>query len=140
MKYLAVIVDRFLTFESHVLKVCAKLSSRTGLLWRGRPFIILELARMLYVSLIHPHLVYADFILQGTTKYVLDCLRVHQNNALRVVLKADYKCPSITLTSQAKVEPVNVMMSKSTCKIVYKGLHNMGAPIYNEMFNFVEPA
>ena len=32
MKYLGVIVDRFLMFEPHVMKVCAKLSSRTGLL------------------------------------------------------------------------------------------------------------
>ena len=32
------------------------------------------------------------------------------------------------------------MMMKSTCKIVYKGLHNSGAPIYNDMFNFAEYA
>ena len=93
---------------------------------------------MLYVSLIHPHLVYANFILEGTTKSILDRSRVHQNNALRAVLKADFMCPSSTLTTQTKVEPVHVMMIKWTCKLVYKGLHNIGAPIYNEMFNYTE--
>ena len=33
---------------------------------------------------------------------------------------------------------MNVMMKKSTCKLVYKGLHDMGARIYCDMFNYVE--
>ncbi len=62
MKNLGLVIDKHLTFDIHVNKLCWKLSSRTGLLWRIRSFISKELATTLYTSLIYPHLLYANFI------------------------------------------------------------------------------
>ena len=30
-------------------------------------------------------------------------------------------------------------MKKSLCNIVYQGLNNIGAPVYNDMFNYAAP-
>ena len=69
-------------------------------------------------------------------KSTLDKIRVQQNNAIRAVLCAEFRTPCVKLYHDAKLEPVSVCMKKTLCKIVYKGLNNIGAPIYNAMFNY----
>ncbi len=65
MKYLGVKIDNHLTFEAHINTVCGKVAARNSLLWRIRNFISLALALTLYQSLIYPHLLYANFALDG---------------------------------------------------------------------------
>ncbi len=136
MKYLGLLVDRHLTFDSHVNMLCSRISSRAGLLWRVRSFIPYELALTLYNSLIHPHLLYGNFILDGCNKYTLDKLKVQQNNAVRAVLKADSRTPCVKLYHDTGIDPVEVSMKKTIVKMVYQGLNNIGAPVYNTLFNF----
>ncbi len=114
MKYLGLIVDRHLSFKQHVNKLCAKISSRTGLLWRIRSFINNDLAHILYNSLIYPHLLYANFILDRCSKGIIDKLRVEQNNAVCAVLKAEYSTSRVKLYQDAGVDPINVAMKKDS--------------------------
>ena len=103
MKYLGMTLDRHLSFDKHVNKVCGKVASRTGLLWRICGFIDFELAKTIYMSLIYPHFLYGNFLLDGTTMVVKHKLRVAQNNALRAVLKVEYICiPVLGCTQSAK--------------------------------------
>ena len=55
MKYLGLLGDRHLTFERHANSVCSKVAMHIGLLLRIRAFIDVELAKILYTSLIYPH-------------------------------------------------------------------------------------
>ena len=52
------------------------------------------------------------------------------------VLYADYKTTRVKLYNDAKVDAIDVSMKKTVVKIVYKGLNNIGAPVYNNMFNY----
>ncbi len=63
VKYLGLWLDRTLSFDNRVAKLCLKINTRTKLLWRIRSFITLDLALTLYRSLIEPHLLYCNFIL-----------------------------------------------------------------------------
>ena len=136
MKYLGVKIDNHLSFEAHINQVCGKLAVRTGLLWRIRHFIPMALAMSLYQSLIYPHLLYANFALDGATASLKNWLQVQQNNALRAVLKRDYMHSSAQLYVDAAKDKVTVTMKKSLCNIVYQGINNIGASVYNEMFNY----
>ncbi len=136
MQYLGVKIDNHLTFEAHINVVCGKLAARTGLLWRIRNFIPLALAMTLYQSLIYPHLLYANFALDGATTGLKNRLQVQQNNALRAVLKKDYMHSSSQSFAEAEKDRVTVTMKKSLCNIVYQGINNIGAPVYNDMFNY----
>ena len=138
MKYLGVIDDRHLSFEQHITHLCSKISNRAELLWRVWSFITKELAGLLYNSLIYPHMLYANFILEGCTKQLLDKFKVQHSNALWAVLKADYRTLSAKLYNDAHVDPVNVTMKQTIVKIVYKGLNDIRAPIYSTMFNYAE--
>ncbi len=81
-------------------------------------------------------MLYANFILEGSSKTLINKLIVQQNNALRAVLDTDCYTPRAKLYTEAGVDPVDVIMKKTLVKLVYKGLHNIGAPIYNSMFNY----
>ena len=140
MKYLGVKIDNHLSFEANINVVCGKLAARTGLLWRIRNFIPLQLAMTLYTSLIYPHLLYANFVLDGTTLGLKNQLQVQQNNALRAVLKWDYMHSSAQLYAEAETDQVTTTMKKSLCNIVYQGINNIGAPVYNDMFNYALPS
>ncbi len=139
MKYLGVIIDRHLTFTSHINKLCGKISSKIGLLWRVRSFIDDGLAMKLYNSLIYPHFLYCNFILDGTSKTNKNKLQIQHNNALRAVLRADYDIPTAKLYSDARVDNIETCMKKTTCKIVYKGINNMGPPVYEKFFTLSVP-
>ncbi len=53
VKYLGVEVDEHLSFSQHIDKLCRKIKSRTGMMWRMRNFIDEKLAIDLYKSMIH---------------------------------------------------------------------------------------
>ena len=93
----------------------------------------------LYTSLIYPHFLYCNFIIDGTSKHNKNKLQVQQNNALRAVLKADYDVPTAKLYTDAGVDTLYVCMKKTACKIVYRGVHEMGPPIYNKLFSLAVP-
>ena len=111
-------------------------SGRTGLLWRISSFIPDDPALTLYNSLIYPHLLYVSFILDACYKGVIDKIKVQQNNAVRAVLKAEYRTSCLKLYQDSGIDPIDVSMKKTLVKIVYMGLNNIGAAIYNNMFNF----
>ncbi len=135
MKYLGVIIDRHLSFNSHINKLCGKISAKMGLLWRIRNFIDGNLAKMLYNSLIFPHFLYCNFILDGMNKANKHKLQVQQNNAFGAVLKADFDTLTVKLYADAGVDNVEVCMKKTVCKIVYRGIYDLGPPFYNTLFN-----
>ncbi len=140
MKYLGLILDPHLTFSLHINKLCGKLNSRSKLLWQIRGFIDFNLAKMLYLSLIQPHILYCNFVLDGATMTEKGKLQIQQNTALRAVCKADYAFSTAKLLSAVGVDSVQTCMKKTTCKIVHKGLYNLGPPALNDMFNHYEPA
>ena len=139
MKYLGVIIDRHLTFTNHVNKLCGKIAAKIGLLWRVRNFIDNNLAMKLYNSLIYPHFLYCNFILDGANMTNKNKLQIQQNNTLRAVLRSNYDVPTTKLYADAGVDKVEVCMKKTTCKIVYRGINNLGPPIYDKLFNLAVP-
>ena len=138
IKYLGLILDRNLTFERHISKLCCKVTARTKLLWRKRHFIPTSLAITLYKSLIQPHFIYCDFILDGVTEGLKDKMQVHQNNALRAVLNVDYDYAT-NMYTEVKVDNIRTNMKKSCCKIVYKGFYNLGPKSLNDMYELYTP-
>ena len=95
---------------------------------------------MLYVSLIHPHILYCDFVIDGATITEKKKLQTQQNSALRAVCNVDYGYPTAKLFSDVSVDNVSVCMMKTCCKIVYRGLNNMGPPAINDMFEYYTPS
>ncbi len=79
-------------------------------------------------------MLYANFILDGSTQTTINKLKVQQNNAIRAVLSAEYRTPSAKLYADSNIGPIDVNIKKTVIKIVYKSLNNVGAPVYNQMY------
>ena len=134
VKYLGLYVDLRLSFDSHVAKICDKLKVRTKRLWWIRSFISKDLAFTLYQSLIEPHLLYCNFILEGTSMINKQKLQVQQNNALRAVKCIKKRSSGTEIRQELGVDSVSTQMQKACCKFVYKGYYNLGPPSLNNMF------
>ena len=134
VKYRGLHVDPRLNFDSHIAKTCSKMKVRTKLLWRVWSFISKDLAFTLYWSLIEPHLLYCNFILEGTSLLNKQKLQVQQNNTLRAVKCVRKVSSGTELRKELGVDSVAVQMQKSCCKFVYKGYHNLGPQSLNSMF------
>ncbi len=106
IKYLGLIIDRHLTFESHVTKMSGKISARTGILWRICSFIPRQLALDLYKSLIFPHFTYCSFILDGISESLKIKLQCCQNAALRAVMNVDMSYSTNRMLAELKVDSV----------------------------------
>ena len=58
IKYLGIMVDSTLTWNIHIDKISKTISWATGLLYKIRPFVNNRTLKMLYYSLVYPHLNY----------------------------------------------------------------------------------
>ncbi len=135
-KYLGMELDNHLSFSNHVDRVCGKVSQRTGLLWRVRPFISQNLAKQLYTSLIEPHFIYLDYIYDGCSKGASNKLQICQNNALRAVMRTDSRHSTQALHTDTNTEWLDIMRKKSTCLQVFKSLNNHNPDKINNMFAY----
>ncbi len=133
-KYLGVELDEHMSFVDHIDKLCRKIKSRTGILWRMRHFINESLAKDLYQSLIHPHFNYADVIYDACNHQSKTKLQVHQNSALRAVKNVEPRFPSDRLHEQTGMEWLDVERKNRCCTEAYKGIHNLSSSRVNNMF------
>ena len=58
IKYHGIMVDFTLSWNIHIDKISKTISRATGLLYKIRPFINNKIIKMLYYSLVYPHLNY----------------------------------------------------------------------------------
>ena len=126
-------MDSHLNFDEHIKKLCCKVNVRTKLLWRIRSFITQELALILYKSLIGPHFEYCSFIVEGAAQSNLAKLQVQQNCGLHAVKRVTCYYPSEILRSELKIDSIDMLMKKSTCKFAYKCYYDLCTPSLNNM-------
>ena len=139
IKYLGLLLDQHLTFDSHVTKLCGKIASRTSLMWRIRSFIPRSLALNLYKSLVYPHFSYCSFILDGISETLKNKLQCYQNAALRAVMNVDMTYSSTRMLAELKIDNVRTEMKKATCKMVYKCFYDLGPTTVNDLFVLYVP-
>ena len=138
-KYLGLWLDPHLSFESHISKTCAKIKSRTGLLWRMRNVISQSLALDLYKSLIELHFTYGDTVYDGCNTMMKHKLQTTQNSALHAVMNVDPFYPSTTLHEKLQCDWLDVQRARHCSSMAYKGVHGLAPANINAMFVQPEP-
>ncbi len=103
-KYLGITVDKHLSFDTHIDKLCGKINSRNGLLKRVRNFVSKDLATRLYRSLIDPHFRYCNYIYSGCSLTNKRKLQIAQNNSLRAIARVDNLYSTKTLHSDLDID------------------------------------
>ncbi len=117
-KYLWVTLDKNLTFEQHISNTIKKVSQRTRVLWKVRNYVSQDLARYLYLTLVHSLFTYCDFVYDGCTSTQGNKLQVAQNSALRAVRNCKYDYSTTKLHNDLQIDDLQTYRRKSTLKLV----------------------
>ena len=85
LKYLGIYLDKNLNFKKHLGYIEAKIARATGILYKCKPYFSSKILRMLYYSLIYPHIKYGIVAWGSTYKTYLKRLEVIQNKAIYAI-------------------------------------------------------
>ena len=124
IRYLGVILDKKLNFSDHIDVLCTKISRLVGLMYRVSFFVPSDTLRVLYYSLIYPHLLYGNLVWGGTFNTSLNRVLILQKKCVRLIMSKPYRFPTETLFSQAKVLRIKDIHSYVCALYAYPNLHS----------------
>ena len=86
-KYLGIIIDKNLTFESQIEKVANKLQKFNGILYKTRDYFSKKQFLMFYDAYVKSIIEYRIFIYGSAPKSDLETLHIIQKRKLRTILR-----------------------------------------------------
>ena len=126
-KYLGVIVDQHLTWDSHITAVSKKLSRSIGIMYRLRPFVDISVLKNIYHSLFFSHLVYGIEVWGSANDVYMNKLWKLQKKAMRMMaLKDQYPQlpgplnPSDPFFKELKILKIQDVYESQILKFVFK--------------------
>ena len=123
-KYLGIIIDKNISWSSHIDYLCNKVSSRIGILRRIMPFITIPSAQIVYKSTIQPLFDYCGIVWDTCTETSSMRLQRLQNRAGRVILSADNYTPSTIVRSKLNWSTLQQRRKFDKATLTYKCLNN----------------
>ena len=133
VKYLGVLIDARLTFKNHITSLSLKISRTTGAMNRIRSYVTDSAIKLIYHSLIYPHLLYGVSVWGNADNVHIDTLNVLQKKAIRIISNKHRNIHSLfTLSGQ----PVTYWLFDTFVKEPATPLfHNLGLLMLQDIFN-----
>ena len=119
MKYLGVVIDEKMSWKNHVNYLCSKLAKGCWAISKLRNYVDLHTSRILYYSLIYPHLQYCISSWGRATKSVLKPLSIIQKRVVRLITKTPYGTPSAPLFFQLKILKIDHVYKLQIAKMMH---------------------
>ena len=108
-----------MSWKNHVHYLCSKLSKGCWAISELRNYVDLHTLRILYCSLIYPHLQYCISGWGRATKSVLKPLSIIQKLVLRLIIKTPYRTPSAPLFFQLKILKIDDVYKLQIAKMIH---------------------
>ena len=134
VKYLGIMIDSTLSWQTHIDKISKKMSRAIGLLYKIRPFINIKIMKTLYYSLVYPHLLYANEVWGSADIIHLNSLIILQKRVIRLISNTDRRLedfsfpPSDPLFSKMEIIKIQDIFKINVSKFIFKCL-NKSNPI-----------
>ena len=129
VKYLGIIIDSTLTWQTHIDKISKKISRATGLLYKIRPFINIKIMKTLYYSFVYPHLLYAIEVWGSADITHLNRLTNLQKRVVRMITFSDRRqidysfLPSDPLFLKMEIVKIQDIFKMNVSKFIFKCLN-----------------
>ena len=91
IKYLGIMIDSTLTWNIHIDKISKTISRSIGLLYKIRPFVNNKILKMLYYSLVYPHLNYVTEAWGSADPTYLNRILILQKRIVRMLTFNDLR-------------------------------------------------
>ena len=133
-KYLGLMIDDNLKWESNVKCTQKKISRAIGLLKYAKHYVQEDTLRNMYLSIVQPHFSYCCSVWGccGATK--LKTLQKLQNRAASIVTSSPFDTPAAPLLQLLRWPSIEKLINREICTMVYKSLklapENLGNIFY----------
>ena len=136
-KYLVVMIDKNLKWESQVNILQKKISRALGLLKYAKKFVKEEMLRNMYLSIVEPHLSYCCSVWGccGNTK--VNTLQKLQNRAARIVTGSPFDSSAGPLLQRLGWLSVDRLVHRETSTLVYRSLNGLAPDNLCQIFSLL---
>jgi len=132
-KYLGVIIDENLNWDTHLLKLSQKLASTVGILSKLRHYVDYKTLLSVYYSLFESHVNYCLPFLGFTTQERLNRIEKLQNKALRIIHFKNQRESVLPLYINSRILPIIKQRSLKNCLFAFD-FFNKKLPVYFDNF------
>ena len=134
--YLGVQLDENLNWKEHIDSLCSKISPVVGVLSKVRWVLPERICRLLYMSLIHCHLMYCLEVWGCASNLALHPLEVIQKRIIRLMSFAPYQSHTAHLFESLEIMTVRKLYLYKICVLVQKEITGVTRTKHFN-FNFV---
>ena len=127
-------IDSSLTWNVHIDKISKTIARALGLLYKIRSFVNMKISKMLYYSLVYPHLNYVTEVWGSADPTYLDRILILQKRIVRMLTfndmrQQDYSFPSSDpFFFKLEILKIQYLFKLKIAKFIYKCL-NKNTPI-----------
>ena len=121
-KFLGVILDRRLTFKSHIDYIANKIAKCVGLLSKAKHILSTDSLRTLYVAIVQPYLSYCIEIWGHTYESYSKKLFLLQKRIVRTITFSKYDDHSLPLFKSLRILPYKEQYEYTVASLVFKSL------------------
>lgn len=133
IKYLGVILDPQLTFNSHADYLCRKLGKKIGFFRRIASNLSQWSRNLVYNTIVYPHFNFCMSLLLSCNKEQVSRLQVLQNKCMRVVLKCNIYTPIKNMLQTLNWLSIEQNIKKATLVVIYKMMHQLTPKYLSEL-------
>ena len=134
VKYLGVLIDKDMKWNSHITRLSHIISRNVGIIWRSKHFLTTKHRLLLYNSLVLPYLNYCCLLWEYSTKSSINKLFILQKKAVRLVdnqPKLAHSSPIFAKHSLLKLEDI---AKQQTLVLLYNVITQNSPPVITSLF------
>ena len=118
--YLGVKLNQFLNWDEHFATLTPKLSRANGMLAKIRHYVSQSTLISIYYAVFNSHLNYCSLVWGRLPNYILDRIRVLQNNALRLIYFKNRLEHTAPLYRDSKILPFQDQLIRNQCVFAFR--------------------
>ena len=137
VKYLGVLLDCNLSWNSHIDHIAMKISKTVGIIARLRHFVPTHTLLNIYSALINPYIFYGISLWSQAAHKYMNKILILQKRALRLIYFATSREHAVPLFIASNVLPVNMLYYKTVSTLMHDVKNNVAPPNILNLFTSV---
>jgi len=134
VKYLGMYIDKYLSWDFHILQLSKKLSRANGILSKLRHNAPIETCLQVYYAIFYPHLIYSCNIWGLTSEENIKKIEVLQKKCLRIMTFSDFNSHTNPLFNNLNLLKVRDIIKMHQLTLVYSFYNNLLPTELNKLF------
>jgi hypothetical protein len=131
-KLLGIMLDEYLSFDSHINQLCSKIAKSLYIINRVKNTLPKDSLVTLYFALIHSHISYCTSVYGSATPTSLSKLFVMQKKAIRTICNVPSRTHTAPLFKDLKILPLEKLISYSKLKFMHNFVNQKLPFSFNE--------